>query len=191
MSRGWYPDRPFGKARILGVRLLVEQNRQRQREFYRSLSLPLVTPPIKKPWHLVRTAASVSHPRFNLATSRLAPLSSSAWNLRHIKDVRTAAFRSVLKATTTFGPVVVSPDDEDDAPFDYLPELQGWLISETGAESGGAVDVEELWAEVVAFAVGIAQHHHSKVFIRAVGKDFRTFLIQVAGTLFAAWLLHR
>jgi hypothetical protein len=36
-----------------------------------------------------------------------------------------------MKAATTFGPIVVSPDYEDDAPFDFHPDVQGWLLPET------------------------------------------------------------
>src|SRR5215207_1902041 len=36
-----------------------------------------------------------------------------------------------MKAATTFRPIVVSPDYEDDAPFDYHPDVQGWLLPET------------------------------------------------------------
>jgi hypothetical protein len=119
---------------------------------------------------------------------------SAAWSLRHVQSFRTPALQSMLKTATTFGPIVVSPDYED-APFDYHPNLQGWLIPETATESGDAIDVEELWAEVVAFAVGIAQHHHSKVLLRVMREDGRSFLIQVASTVLGGlilyWILYR
>jgi hypothetical protein len=64
-----------------------------------------------------------------------------------------------------------------------------------GPESGVVVDVEELWAEMVAFVMGVAQHHRTKVIVRGVGNDGRTLLIQVAGTvigtLIVYWLIHR
>jgi hypothetical protein len=76
---------------------------------------------------------------------------------------------------------VISPDE--DAPFDfnYHPDLQGWLIPETATESGGAIDEVELKAEMVAFVMGIARHHHTKALVRGVGKHGVTFLILVAG----------
>jgi hypothetical protein len=103
---------------------------------------------------------------------------SAAWSLRRVQSFRTPALQSILKATTTFGPILVTPDEED-APFDYHPDLQGWLIPETGTESEDVIDVEELWAEVVAFAVGIAQHHHTEVLLSAIGNGHR-FLIRVS-----------
>jgi hypothetical protein len=119
---------------------------------------------------------------------------SAAWSLRRVQSFRTPALESMLKTATTFGPIVVSPNYED-APFDYHPSLQGWLMPETATESGDAIDVEKLWAVVVAFAVGIAQHHHSKVLLRVMREDGRGFLIQVASTvvggLILYWLLHR
>jgi hypothetical protein len=102
----------------------------------------------------------------------------AAWILRSVQPVRTPALRSVLKSATTFGPIVVSPDYEDDAPFDYHPDL-GRLLPETATESGGATEVEELWAEVVAFAQGIAHHHRTEVFLSVMTNGTR-FVIRVS-----------
>jgi hypothetical protein len=120
--------------------------------------------------------------------------SIAAWTLRSVQPIRTSTLRSFLKATPTFGPIVVSPDYEDDAPFGYHPDLQGWLIPETATESGGAINVEELWTVVVAYAQGIAVDHRTKVLLSVIGKDGRSFLVQVAGTvvggLILYWILH-
>ena len=63
---------------------------------------------------------------------------------RRLQSLHTFPPRSVLNAATTFGPIVVSPDYEDDAPFDYHPDL-GRLLPETATNTGGATEVEELW----------------------------------------------
>jgi hypothetical protein len=55
---------------------------------------------------------------------------SSAWRLHRVTSIRPPAMQSFLKSETTFGPIVISPDDED-VPLDYQPDLQGWLIPET------------------------------------------------------------
>jgi hypothetical protein len=119
---------------------------------------------------------------------------SPAWRLRRVQSLRTSTLRSFLKATPTFGPIVVSPDYEDDAPFGYHPDLQGWLIPETATESGGAINVEELWTVVVAYTQGIAVDHRTKVLLSVIGTDGRSFLVQVAGTvvggLILYWILH-
>ena len=119
---------------------------------------------------------------------------SAAWTLRRVQSLRTSTLRSFLKAAPTFGPIVVSPDYEDDAPFGYHPDLQGWLIPETATKSGGAINVEELWTVVVAYAQGIAVDHRTKVLLSVIGKDGRSFLVQVAGTvvggLILYWILH-
>ncbi len=115
----------------------------------------------------------------------------AAWNLQRLQYVRTPGLQAILKATTPFGPIVVSPDHV--VPFDYAPDLRG-LIPETATETEDAIDFEEMWSVVVAVAQGIAQHHHSKVFIRGVARDGRSFLVQVAGTvvggLILYWVLH-
>ena len=119
---------------------------------------------------------------------------SAAWTLRRVQSLRTSTLRSFLKTAPTFGPIVVSPDYEDDEPFHYHPDLQGWLIPETATESGGAINVEELWTVVVAYAQGIAVDHRTKVLLSVIGKDGRSFLVQVAGTvvggLILYWILH-
>ncbi len=126
----------------------------------------------------------------------LASANIAAWNLRRVQSVRTPALQSFLKSATTFGPIVISPDDEDTPfDFDYHPDLQGWLIPETATESGDAIDVEELIAEAYAYAVGIAQHHHTKALLTIVGKHGSAFMIRVAenvvGALIVYWLLSR
>ncbi len=72
---------------------------------------------------------------------------------------------------------MVSPD-YDDAILDYHPDLRA-LIPKTATDSEDAVDFEELWAEVVAFAQGIAQHHHAEVLLSVMGNGHR-FLIRVS-----------
>jgi hypothetical protein len=103
---------------------------------------------------------------------------SAAWSLRSVLSFRTSALQSTsLKAATTFGPIVVSPDYEDDAPFDYHPDL-GRLLPETATESGGATEVEELWDVVVAYAQGIAVHHRTEALLSVMGNGTR-FVIRV------------
>jgi hypothetical protein len=123
----------------------------------------------------------------------LDPAHSASWSLRRVPSVRTPALQSFLKAATRFGPIVVTPDYEDDELFDYHPDL-GWLLPETAAESRDAIDVEELWNVVVAFAQGIAVDHRTKVLLSMIGEDGRSFLVQVAGTvaggLILYWILH-
>jgi hypothetical protein len=104
--------------------------------------------------------------------------SIAAWSLRSVQSIRTSALPPILRAATTFGPIVVSPDYEDDAPFDYHPDL-GRLLPETATNSGGATEVQELWAEVVAFAQGIANHHRTKVFLSVMTNGTR-FVIRVS-----------
>lgn len=104
--------------------------------------------------------------------------------------IRTSALLSTLKAATTLGPIVISPDYEDDAPSDYHPDLQGWLLPETATESGDAIDVEELRIQMVAIVVSIARHHRTKALIRGLGKDGRTLLIQVAGTVIGTYICY-
>ena len=41
--------------------------------------------------------------------------------------------QSLLKSMTTFGPIVILPDNED-AVFDYQPDLHGWLTPETATD---------------------------------------------------------
>jgi hypothetical protein len=101
----------------------------------------------------------------------------AAWNLQRLQAIRTPGLQAVLKATTTFGPIVVSPD-YDDTPFDYSPDLRG-LIPETATESGDAVEFEELWAVVIAFAQAIAQHHHTEILLSTIGNGHR-FLIRAS-----------
>jgi hypothetical protein len=120
---------------------------------------------------------------------------SAAWTLRRVQSLHTSPLRPFLKAAPTFGPIVVSPDYEDDEPFHYHPDLQGWLIPETATESGDAIDIEELIAEAYAYAVGIAQHHHTRALLTIVGKHGSAFVIRVAenvvGGLIVYWLLSR
>jgi hypothetical protein len=94
-----------------------------------------------------------------------------------VQSIRTPALQSLLKTTTAFGPIVVTPEFEDDTPFDYWPDLQ-WLLPETTTEPGDAIDVEELWAEVVAIARGIAHHHRTTVLLSVMGNGTR-FLIRI------------
>lgn len=89
----------------------------------------------------------------------------AAWTLRRVWFGSNPAVRFMLNNTTSFGPIVIPPDYDDDAPFDYHPDLQGWPIPET------ARDPEELWAEVVAVAKGIARHHHTEVLLNMMGRS--------------------
>jgi hypothetical protein len=120
---------------------------------------------------------------------------SAAWTLRRLRSLHTSPLRPVLKAAPTFGPIVVSPDYEEDEPFHYDPDLQGWLIPETATQSGDAMNIEELIAEAYAYAVGIAQHHHTRALLTIVGKHGSAFMIRVAenvvGGLIVYWLLSR
>jgi len=124
----------------------------------------------------------------------IASAYSSAWSLHRAPPVRTPALQSFLKTTTTFGPIVISPDDEA-PPSNYHPDLQGWLIPETATESGDDIDVEELVNAVFAYTLGIAQHHRTRALLTVVGKHGGAFLIRVAenavGGLVVYWLLSR
>jgi hypothetical protein len=102
-----------------------------------------------------------------------------------------SAFRSIIRTTTTYGPVVITPE-EDVPPPDYTPSLQGWLIPETGRSSVDTIALEDVWLEVCAFGKGLARHHHTKVVIRIIGKYGPSFLVQTASgvtlILIANWL---
>jgi hypothetical protein len=97
----------------------------------------------------------------------LASAYSAAWSLHRVPSVRMSAIQSFLKVAPTFGPIVISPDD-DSAPFDYHPDLQGWFIPETSTDSEEATDVEKLVTAVFAYALGIAQHHRTRVLVTVV-----------------------
>jgi hypothetical protein len=101
----------------------------------------------------------------------------AAWSLRRVQAIRTSALPPILKAATTFGPIVVSPDYKDDAPFDYHPDL-GWLIPETATESGDAIDLEGPWPQVVACAQGIAVRHCTEALLSVMGNG-RRFVIRL------------
>lgn len=102
----------------------------------------------------------------------------ATWNLRRVLLGNNPALRSILKNATIFGPIVVPPDYEGDTPFDYHPDLPGWLIPGTDTESEEDFDIEECWAEVVAFAQGIAGHHRTEVLLSVMSGD-RRFVIRV------------
>jgi hypothetical protein len=108
---------------------------------------------------------------------RLASPYSEGWRLQAMRFTRTTALQSILRSSTTLGPIVVEPDYEDDTPYDYHPDLQ-WLFPETATESEDAVVVEETWAKVVAVAQGIAVHHRTKALL-SVMLNGREFLIRV------------
>lgn len=110
-------------------------------------------------------------------THGLASANIAEWSLRPVQSIRTSALRSFWKAATTFGPIVVSPDYEDDEPFDYHPDLGG-LLPETATKSGDATEVEELWEVVVAYAQGIAVHYCREVLL-SVMSNGRRFVIRV------------
>jgi hypothetical protein len=107
----------------------------------------------------------------------LASANIAAWSLRPVQSLHTPALRSVLRAATTFGPIVVSPDYEDDESFDYHPDL-GRFLPETATKSGDATEVEELWDVVVAYAQGIAVHHRTEVLLSVMGNG-KQFVIRV------------
>lgn len=119
---------------------------------------------------------------------------NDAWRIRRVQTLRTPALQHALKSTPTFGPIVVSPDDTA-PPSNYHPDLQGWLIPETTTDSGDDKDVEELVAVVFSYALGIAQHHRTRVLVTVVGKHGGAFLIRVAENTVAGllvyWLLSR
>jgi hypothetical protein len=111
------------------------------------------------------------------ATHALASANITEWSLRSLQSIRTPARRSFPKAATTFGPIVVSPDYEDDQPFNYHPDL-GSLLPETATKSGDATEVEEPWYVVVAYAQGIAVHYCREVLLSVMGNG-RRFVIRV------------
>jgi hypothetical protein len=101
--------------------------------------------------------------------------------------------QSFLHSSTTLGPIVISPDDED-VPFDYQPDLQGWLIPQTATVSGEDIDVEELRAQLVAIVRSLIQGPRARAVVRVVVGYSIAFLIavtsQVAGEAIWYWLLH-
>jgi hypothetical protein len=99
----------------------------------------------------------------------------AAWSLRRVQAIRTSALPPILKAATTFGPIVVSPDYEDDAPFDYHPDL-GWLLPKTATESGDAIDLEGPWPQVVAFTQGIAVRYGTEALLTVMGNGRRVVI---------------
>ena len=119
---------------------------------------------------------------------------SADWVLRIVRPFRTPAMQSILNSSTTLGPIVISPDDED-VPFDYQPDLQGLIIPQTATVSGEVVDVEELRAQMVAIFRSVAQGPRTKAIVRGVGTYSIVFLIavtsQVAGQAIWYWLMHR
>jgi hypothetical protein len=121
-------------------------------------------------------------------------INSADWSFRIVHSFRTPALQSILNSSTTFGPIVVSPDDEA-LPSNYHPDLQGWLVPETATESGAAIDVEELLSQVFTFAADKAQQYRSNVSISVVGKSGLRYLVRVSetvvGGLILYWLLHR
>jgi hypothetical protein len=99
----------------------------------------------------------------------------AAWSLRRVQSIRTSALPPILKAATTFGPIVVSPDYKDDAPFDYHPDL-GWRLPGTATESGDAIYLEGPWPQVVAFAQGIAVRHCTEALLSVMGNGSRVLI---------------
>jgi hypothetical protein len=122
-----------------------------------------------------------------------ASINSADWSLRIVHSFRTPALQSILNSSTTFGPIVVSPDDEA-LPSNYHPDLQRWIIPETATKSGEAIDVEELLSQVFTFAVDKARQYRSDASISVVGKSGLRYLVRVSesvvGGLILFWLLH-
>lgn len=129
-----------------------------------------------------------------LGLQELTSTYDDAWRIQAVQSLRTPALQYILKSSTTYGPIVISPDDED-PPFDYHPDLQGWLLPETATHPGGAIDVEELLGQVFDFAADVAQLYDSRVSVSIVGKSGLRYLVRVSetvvGGLILFWLLHR
>lgn len=136
----------------------------------------------------------IGHVAQAIEAQSFASINSADWRLRIVHSFRTPALQSILNSSTTFGPIVVSPDDEA-PPSSYHPDLQGWLIPETVTEFGEPIDVEELLSQVFTFAVDKAQQYRSNVSISVVGKSGLRYLVRVSetvvGGLILYWLLHR
>ena len=127
------------------------------------------------------------------ALARLKPFANTKWDMFRVPPYDVSGFRSILKATTTYGPVIVTPEDDvppPPPPSDYTPSLQGVLFPDTRTSSSDATDFEDVWLEVVAFANELARHHHSKVLIRVMGKHGPSFLVQVAAGLVVFWITY-
>lgn len=77
-------------------------------------------------------------------------------------------FGSVIRAATTYGPVVVTPDGPPPPPPDYTPSLRTF-IPDTTSSADDAPTIEDVWAEVVALAQEMAQRYKGHVVIRALG----------------------
>ena len=167
---------------------------------------------LAEPWSLPPKLASLTRPRIGTApwldglTSNVALATSvaesfrfrgldgfhgSAWSLHRAWLGSNPALSAILKNTTAFGPIVVRPDLEDDAPFDYHPDLRD-ILPDTGAEPEEDFDLEEWWAEVVAFAQGVAYHHRRAVLLGVTKSGRVVFQVinhpvtrtAAAGTLF-------
>ena len=143
---------------------------------------------LAEPWSLPPGLASLTRPRIG-ATSWLAgsvgnvglansvaesfrfhgldSFQGAAWNLRQVRLGNNPGLRALLKNSTIFGPIVVRPDYEDDAPFDYHPDLRD-VIPETDSSPEEGFDVEEYWAMVVAFDQGLAYLHHAPVLVNGL-----------------------
>jgi hypothetical protein len=126
----------------------------------------------------------------SFAAMNLTSDSAANWYLKRVRVENDAALRSLLRSVKTFRPIVVSPEQEAEASDFYPPDLQGWLIPETATRRSEDTDLKERQVAAYANALGVAIHHHSDVFLRAVGPDGRSFLIQVAATLTAGVILY-
>lgn len=82
-------------------------------------------------------------------------------------------FGPEIRAATTYGPVVVTPDGPPPPPPDYTPSLETF-IPDTASSADDVPTIEDVWAEVVVLAQDMARRYKGHVVIRALGPGERS-----------------
>lgn len=101
----------------------------------------------------------------------------------------SAAFRMVLKASTSYGPVVVTPNDPVPPPPQRKPrngynlDLQSSSVLPDTTRPDQTATFDAVWVVVMAYAQVIAQHHGTKVVVRFLGTHKNEILVGIVTNL--------
>lgn len=99
-------------------------------------------------------------------------LSGSLRVMSSYRARETAAFTAAFKASTLYGPIVVTPEEpapQEPPTRERMPPAED-LMPDTTTRTGEEGLSLEWWQDAMTFAKSVAQHHRTRVVVRFVGR---------------------
>lgn len=163
---------------------------------------------IQRDWRPDLIGLAMREPRFHINRRQQEQISSVARAARQLTFSgasaqfhllsgfhyrRSAAFEAAVKVSTSYGPVVVTPEGPTPSPPSQRrsPSREG-SMPDTTTQTGDGVLLEDVWEDVMDITRFIAQHHRTKVIVHFIGSNSAELIIGgtkiAVGSLILRWV---